>query len=906
MEYGRASTRIGFDLVAFDQMTALGSSAGLKATVPHFIDDDMVWNEDEQRYVRGATFGQPRILTVPGDYTAYWCHTSRYDDQIAPLDANDVMTVRLTDDSLRALDLPTADNVMPLFDGALNRIGITRSQWGAYDDHGGSYTGLLKVGVQSPLSVQWAQDDRAQPNPPSWWYVLGTNQPLLRANLAAHLSLTQLSGQVSIRRDLWWHPHRRDAEMLIAPLGTLETDLWRYLFAFERATATKHLLAGTEVYGPVPIDKNGKVCEPDDPNYDHMGVGVMPQSEDVTDWRLYRSMRLTVSCDSPQAWQMLVTLEYEHDLISDSWELNTGNRTDAWFVATTLETEVYTATVPAHAVAHDVVIDLFGNAPYLERVRGITISGIPADSATSFSLNGFDLIAPVDHVRLENVDQRPVRYGGEPRYTCGDQQFLGSAQTPEEYGGRWLVGGHTIVRAPREPGRTVGVAPAWGYPFVIRRVTDCGALQDQLKGYGAWYGELAGTWGIEGVYGRDHATAGDPAMDDWTDPNGAVLALNDAAGITHVPILLDYALASSDFLGPGRDQDGPTSVPVVVRAGQVRICEGINHALSGNVTPYWGAKHHLYGSRLAHCYSSGPPYQRAPDGVSCTLYERDETTSTLRLVATHSTDRDGRLRFIRGVREFRHLEYGSEAGSNPDYDLRHDYRSDIIHEGQDTTALAFGLQHYQPIPSWALERARGVDACDIDSDIAGRIWCAIDAGNQIEVYLCDYRMPNTWQFCGVAHSGFELTAPAICSRTDAGEVVVVCTDEVALTTRIAVGRTFAQPGTVAIAWQEVTTTSTIGADLTLADIDYRDGLTVCVGYASGTIWFEWTTRADLQMEPVSGSNLRIAVATADEKRPSVTINDDGSYTVALVSGGVVQHYICRSVDYGFEFVDVVG
>ena len=50
---------------------------------------------------------------------------------------------------------------MTLHDRALDAIGIDTADWGDHDEHGGPYYGLILVWVQSPLSVQWAQDDRS-------------------------------------------------------------------------------------------------------------------------------------------------------------------------------------------------------------------------------------------------------------------------------------------------------------------------------------------------------------------------------------------------------------------------------------------------------------------------------------------------------------------------------------------------------------------------------------------------------------------------------------------------------------------------------------------------------------------------------------------------------------------------
>ena len=45
-EFIQASTSIGIDLVACDQMTTLTTGAGLKANATHFIDQTMDWDAE--------------------------------------------------------------------------------------------------------------------------------------------------------------------------------------------------------------------------------------------------------------------------------------------------------------------------------------------------------------------------------------------------------------------------------------------------------------------------------------------------------------------------------------------------------------------------------------------------------------------------------------------------------------------------------------------------------------------------------------------------------------------------------------------------------------------------------------------------------------------------------------------
>lgn len=909
-EFIQASTSIGIDLVACDQMTTLTSGAGLKAYATHFIDQTMDWDAGNQKYVQSVTYSDPLELDVPGSYSMSFQKTSRYEDRLVPNSADDVIRVELTSASLGALDLPIADHVMTLHDRALDAIGIDTADWGDHDEHGGPYYGLLLIWVQSPLSVQWAQDDRGEAAPPSWWYDTVTTIPLTRqATIQAVASFG--GGEAhAIKRDLAWHPTRRVAGWLgeIDP-GVAEADLWKHVGDWQRLSATKHLLAGTIIGGPYDMTSGNVTCDEEDP-VDHTAYGEMPWSEDVTDWRLYKTLRFVISSDKTEAWTLHVRLNYEYDTVTDNYMMATKDRRDGFLCQTHNGTAVYTVNVPGSAASANCDIDLIGaNAPYLERVTSITLSGLPGGYDETV-IEDVQLIAPTAGVWVESTDQRPVSSGGEPRYTCGSlPEFLGVAKTPEEYGGFWAMGGHTIARGVRDPGRSVDVAPNWGMPFVIRRNSDCGALQDELMDFSAWHGQRVGDWGLEGLYGQLHNEITDAAMSDWVDGDDTPLGLATGAGwITHVPILLQFPIGSQDLLSAGRDQDGATDIPVIVRAGCLRPAQGLNWAHSGAGTaPDFGFKIILYGARLDVATSGTAPVGRAGNGLTYTLYEHPSTGSD-RLVTTAVTDADSRLRFAKGVNEFRHVEYGSDAMTDPDWLNRYDYLSDVLAPGETTGDLEFGLPHYQVIPTWLLQPLEAIASeYDWDIDQAGRIWAAyIDGYGDVRVVWADQLpLAPAWRDAGTPLSGAtDWTCPSIVADTDAGRVLVCATSAAA--TSFSHGTRCSGEGAVTMEWSEVSSDmAQIGDSLTLCDIAYRQGVTALAGYSGGTVYFERSSRDDLSRDELTAGVYQIEVAAAAEERPAVAIGDDGSYLVAVRVGAGIQRYRCAEFSAGFELVDEV-
>lgn len=874
-----AETSIGIDLVACDQMTTLTTGAGLKANATHFIDQTMDWDAGNQKYVQSVTYSDPLELDVPGSYSMSFQRTSRYEDRLVPNSDDDVISVELTSASLGALDLPIADHVMTLHDRALDAIGIDTADWGDHDEHGGPYYGLLLIWVQSPLSVQWAQDDRGEAAPPSWWYDTFTTSPLTRQ--ATIQAVASFGGGPSnpIRRDLAWHPTRRDENWFgeIDP-GIAEADLWKHIGDWQRLSATKHLLAGTVIGGPHNMTSGNVTCGEEDP-VDHTAYGIMPWSEDVTDWRLYRWVRFIITSDATDAWDLTVTVAYEWDDITDGYESATDDRRTSYQCLTHNGTAVYTVNVPGSAASANCDIDLIGaNAPYLERVTSITLSGLPGGYDETV-IEDVQLIAPTAGVWVESTDQRPVRYGGEVRYTCGSEpELLGTARTPEEYGGWWAMGGHCVARGVRNPGRDVGIAPDWGMPFVIRRNTDCGALQDELMEFSAWHGQRVGDWGLEGLYGQIHHEVTDGAMADWVDGDDTPLGLATGTGwITHVPILLQFPVGSQDLLSAGRDQDGATDIPVIVRAGCLRPAQGLNWAHSGAGTaPTFGGKIILYGARLDVATSGTAPVGRAGNGLTYTLYEHPSTGAD-RLVTTAVTDADSRLRFAKGVNEFRHVEYGADAMSDPDWLNRYDYTSDILAPGEVVGDLDFGRHHYQVIPTMGLVVVLPEGALarvSLTRPIGdGCVILAYQESGILEVWARrspdhgEHWMPDEYLADGVL--------PSATRRADGTAAVAYVYDGAAYVTM--------WNGT---AWG--------GPQLILADADVVDHEADRFSAAHYVVAQDWTT-GDLTCHVTwerggSWTSIEVGTIAADadaDTVPSIKQAADGSLRVAYISGGSV-------------------
>lgn len=888
-EFIQASTSIGIDLVACDQMTTLTTGAGLKAHATHFIDQTMDWDAGNQKYVQSVTYSDPLELDVPGSYSMSFQKTSRYEDRLVPNSADDVIRVELTSASLGALDLPIADDTMTLHDRALDAIGINTGDWGDHDEHGGPYTGLIRIWVQSPLSVQWAQDDRGEAAPPSWWYDTFTTSPLTRQ--ATIQAVASFGGGPSnpIRRDLAWHPTRRNKAWYggVDP-GIAEADLWKWVGDWQRLSATKHLLAGTIIGGPFDMTSGNVTCGEEDP-VDHTAYGTMPWSEDVTDWRLYKTLRFVISSDKTEAWTLHVRLNYEYDTVTDNYMMATKDRRDGFLCQTHNGTAVYTVNVPGSAASANCDIDLIGaNAPYLERVTSITLSGLPGGYDETV-IEDVQLIAPTAGVWVESTDQRPVSSGGEPRYTCGSlPEFLGVAKTPEEYGGFWAMGGHTIARGVRDPGRSVDVAPNWGMPFVIRRNSDCGALQDELMDFSAWHGQRVGDWGLEGLYGQLHNEITDAAMADWVDGDDVPLGLADGAGwITHVPILLGFPIGSQDLLSSGRDQDGATDLPVIVRAGCLRPCGGLNWAHSGAGTaPVFGGKIILYGARIELATDGDTPLGRFGSGESFKLYEEEIGGST-RFVDTSSTNADSWVRFAQGVNEFRHNEYGADGGTNPDYISRGAYRSDVLRPDEVTGDLAFGLPHYQVIPTLGVTEGEPVPGgCDRVAMLApgpdGRKWVAWCAE---ETIWCSYSPGADADWMPAEEMG-EGHCPDL-ARDGTGRVFLAWADATGLTYRV---------------WN-----GTWGAPMALlTDLECPSftvsafwGRAYVVGLKdNGGAWDLYAWRAPIVAgEPVveTGSETLVA-SSVDEVSPTIVERPDGVLHVSYLTGGALE--MKRSNDGG--------
>jgi hypothetical protein len=594
--------------------------------------------------------------------------------------------------------------------------------WTNYDDYGRVYYGLIKPGIQNPLSVQWCQDDRGASEPPSWWERVELGVDAGRESTIEAVVPIDTGDEQSILRTLAYADFRTDETKLTAPAGTPDEDLWQYGFDWEKTyEATKHLLAGEQVYG----DTEG---------------GQMPWSEDVWCWDLYRWLRLVVSCDSDSDWSLSITLSYSPSpLIIDPFYTDAEDRQDGYSVSWTTSSVTYTVTVPANASSVDVDIDLVtAGAPELYRVRSILIEGIPsvATGASEFRLHDLHLIPPSADTRLECQYPRPMRYGGTARSSCADGSSLGTAKHPEEYNSRWLFGGHRPLNIPCDGGRSLDIAPQYGLKMTARRIgdPDCGPLKDFLKGFGETYNELLGTWGQEGIYGATHVASTDAAAADFFDEDDAQLGPNY---VSDCPELMWWPIPDGDFLTTSRGADGPGDLPVCLVVGAARLAEGMCWANAGNAIEI-GAKKFFYGSRISlYLTSSGSTYTRGGSGETMTLYE-EASNGVRRLVDTENTDADSRVRFTSGVNEFRHNESGPYIGTNPDYADRLDYLSDVLAPDETTDDLSFGIRHYQPIPSFlGVEAVLAGGDTDILETPLGWVFVAYTAGSGITVHFYD-------------------------------------------------------------------------------------------------------------------------------------------------------------------------
>ena len=888
-EFIQASTSIGIDLVACDQMTTLTTGAGLKAHATHFIDQTMDWDSTNQKYIQSSTYSDALDLDVPGSYTMSFQRTSRYEDRLVPSSEDDTISVVLTDACLQDLGLPTADNTMTLHDRALDAIGINAADWGDHDEHGGPYYGLILVWVQSPLSVQWAQDDRGATAPPSWWVDTVTSGAITRQNVTEAVIDFGAGPAHPVKRTFYQHPGRLDENWYgEIDAGVAEADLWKHVGDWQRLSATKHLLEDTVIGGPYDMTSGNVTCGEGDP-VDHTAYGTMPQSEDVFDWRMYRWLRFVISSAWASAWTMTVTVEYETAEVTDNYAAATDDRRAGFSCTSTPDSAVFRVSVPASAVSQACDVDLISaGLTDLQRVKSITLDGLPIGETI---IHEVQLLAGTAGIWIENTDQRPVRYGGEVRYTCGTSEFLGVARTPEEYGGWWAVGGHDLARGVRNPGRTVSVAPDWGMPFVTRRVSSCGALQDELMDFSAWHGQRIGTWGLEGLYGQIHNDPdymGGSGMADWTDADDTPLGLAAGAGwITHVPILLKFPVASEDKLSAGRDQDGTTDIPVIVRAGSLRPCGGLNWAHSGAGTaPDFGFKIILYGARIELATDGDSPLGRFGSGESFKLYEEEIGGST-RLVDTSSTNADSWVRFAQGVNEFRHNEYGADGGTNPDYISREAYRSDVLRPDEVTGDLAFGLPHYQVIPTWGATAGEPVPGgCDRVAMLApggdGRKWVAWCAE---ETIWCSYSPGADAGWMTPEEMG-DGHCPDL-ARGPAGRVYLAWADATGLTYRV---------------WN-----GTWGAPMALlTDLECPSftvsafwGRAYVVGLQdNGGAWDLYAWRAPIVAgEPVveTGSETLVA-SSVDEVSPTIVERPDGVLHVSYLTGGALE--MKRSNDGG--------
>lgn len=712
-EYLRVVGRMQYKVNPFDQMV-LGSGLGLQAQAT-YIDDP--FDVPGTALIEQADNGHNGHVVLTGP-----------------------VSVVLTDATLEALNLPTADNRCTFDCAPLNSCGHCDLD-DDYDDLStGCRYGILKLYRQSPLSVQWPQDLRGEAAPPSWWSYAGST--CSRSGMDCTVAIGTGGPLRRVLRhyvwDVWTNANRLIVEDTYPPNGTSLADAHTYLFNYDRSVKSKHGVAGLGWDATVPITA-GVV---DWAGGTDTEVSLQ-NSEDVYCWENYGYARMKCSTTSPVAVTITLTVEYETYTISDSHDQTSSDRQAAWSVTRsgTLYAS-YQVTVPANASEEWVTVDLFSAAnPRLQVVNAVQIT-LPPDSTGGASFTIHDLAlagynpttaATTGDARMELVYPRLRRYGGEKRYDA-EGAFIGWSRRPEEATAAWLFGDGCVgLNSPDDELHDVGVAPegieAWNYV-----VTDSGTDQSELRTLAYWGEKVFGDWGQEGLYGTYTAPTGEA----WVDAHSAEIG---AYYFSDVPELLWKHIADADLLDVGRTQAGTTDLPVCVRCGSVTLAEGqcwVND--SDNDTEYGDpiqlvSRKFLYGSRIATAaHDSAGTFFRATSGVEFLLYEKQVGGSERQCCATN-TDNWGRLRFTQGVNELRHTEGGVEAESDdPDHD-RPDFLSDVVRSSSDTRN--YGLHHYQEIPTayvcavGSSRQCRSSSVCSRGGD--GVIWRAFDGDGSVWV-----------------------------------------------------------------------------------------------------------------------------------------------------------------------------
>jgi hypothetical protein len=705
-------------LRVYDQLSVMGS--GLTAMATYVTDP----------------------FAVPGSATITNGPTSRNSDptMIGPC------TLTLVDAGLEAFDLPTADNKCQFDLGPLDWISGALDEGYAALSNGVRY-GILKLYRQSPLSVQWAQDDRGSAAPPSWWTWGGSPAP--RSTLDCTVALGAAG---TLRRKLShyvWDAWTCGANLIVTdtnpPNGTTLANAHKFMFNFDNSVKGKHGLAGLTWGADVPITAGVVDWAAGTPTQIELQA-----SEDVYSWDNYGYVKLTVSTTYSAALDCKLNVEYQTYTIEDTHDSDAGDRSAAWAVITTGTLEVvYSFTVSAGATSEAVYLDIFsaGN-PRLQVVEAVEID-LPAGTG-NFTLHNVELVGrnPVDltdlgDARLELVYPRKMRYGKEARYDA-NSTLLGYTYRPEEATAAWLFGDGCVgYNSPDDELHDVAVAPegieSWNYV-----VTDVGKDQSALRDLTYWVSKVSGDWGQEGIYGTYTVPTA-----PWLDGDAASIG---ALYFSDVPELLWKLIEDEDLLTAARDADGTVDMPVAVRCGSVSPAEGMNWANDQDGDKTYGdpivfpSRKFLYGSRIDTVYTvSGSSYLRVAEDKPMSLYEQKTLGGvvTERLCCTDMTDKWGRIRASHGANEKCHTETG--ATSDPDAD-RPAFLSDLTN-----AAHTYGRAHYQEIPTANLSVwVPSIPAAgEMALDLAGRVWVALTNGAGMVAVQWRHQMNGgTWHIAG--------------------------------------------------------------------------------------------------------------------------------------------------------------
>lgn len=725
-EWIQCWTRLGYDLRVFDEQTVI---EGLEATAAYIVDQTMEWDEDEQAYVRAATFGQQIAFEVPARVSVSFAPTSRYAD-IALADGTASMWARLTDASLEALELPTADNRFEFDCGPLDW------ETGAWDAAGhdgmsnGARQGLLRF-ARHEVDVQFPQDIVNDGTPPSWWTTEanGVAMPLER-EFARHAVLPTADGPpLTIRRDFHHLQHERgDKALLIqrgpdtyAPAdGYAQGLLPKWWYNFKSSLARKH---GRGRLGSSSRPGHGwgatVPCLGGVVNWAE-GAPVLVElkrSEDAVSWVNFPAIALLISCSGLPDWRGTVRVHYRYvSSHTDNHESDITDRLAGWSMKWTSAIAEWPITVRGDQADQEIVLDFFrARAPRLECVDAIEIAGIPGLDGGEFRLKAMPLIpwdphtrTRVGDLRMRVVYPRCLRNGGQKRYTCGaEPAFLGWARQPEEATSLNLFTESAAGLDARDDELAdVGVSPE-GLESWTRVVTECGRDQSHAITLAGLAARLYGDWGEEGLYG----VWSPPLAWPWVDALGAALGELYAFDVCE---RLWLEVADADGLGESREIDGATDPHVAIRCGGARVCQGANWVLEDGEAFVVPGRKFLRSARAEYAYDKlgETAWLRVGPGIALQLWQqrtRDGEETTERLVDEGVTDNWGRWVPTAGANEQRHTEPGARnAEGDPELPLdqdsdRADFRSDVVAPGQ---ARDYVQAHYQELLAYCGSRQR--------------------------------------------------------------------------------------------------------------------------------------------------------------------------------------------------------